>query len=280
MKIVTRDSTKTKKGTFYGNPDKSPSTSLGAIDLVGVGKKASLVSITLDRLNSNRKVDVLAYTYQTPLGLATEFKELETLRDDDVFESEKAMLESYERIIKMREVENISLEKFPLEIKEYFLNDVRTAYKPLIIERTKNTTHCVYICHIYASIVAAVTLMGNIEFKTSIKMKLSKKNGTLKMRLEMKAKCHDIRGREKLKDIQGIEVRLAYIAAICREDNINCTFKLINNSVAVEFDICAVEPHKDIVYSRPDEKRNVFNELMDLFSYSPKDIETEEKEQE
>ena len=280
MKIVTHDSTKTKKGTFYGNPDKSPSTGLGAIDLMGVGKKASLVSITLDRLYTNKKVDVLAYTYQTPLGLSTEFKELETLRDDDGFESERAMLESYERIIKMREVENISLEKFPLEIKEYFLNDVRTAYKPLGIERTKNTAHCVYICHIYALIVAAITLMGNIEFKTSIKMKLSKSKGTLKMRLEMKAKCHDIRGREKLTDIKGIEVRLAYIAAICREDNLNCTFKLINNSVAVEFDICAVEPHKDIVYSRPDEKRNVFNELMDLFSYSPKDIETEEKEQE
>ena len=41
MKIVTHDSTKTKKGTFYGNPDKSPSTGLGAIDLMGVGKKAS-----------------------------------------------------------------------------------------------------------------------------------------------------------------------------------------------------------------------------------------------
>ena len=112
-----------------------------------------------------------------------------------------------------------------------------------------------------------------------IKMKFKKSKDALKMDFKMTTMRHrDIRNRMKLKDIRGTEAKLAYIAAICREDNINCTFKLVNGSVAIEYDICAIEPYKGIVYSKPDERKKVFNELMDLFSYTVKDKETEAQE--
>lgn len=279
MKLINQTNKENDKGSFYGNLDKSQSTKVGAWDLGGIGKKGSLLSITLDRLNADRIVDMLAYTFQTQQGLSVEFKELETVRSIEDFEMEKAMLESYERIIKMKDVENISLEKLSLELKEYFSNDIRTAYKPFNVRKDKNGSHCVYIYHVFALIVATVTLIGDIDFMPPIKMKFKKSKGVLKMNFEMTTMMRrDIRNRMKLKDIRGTEAKLAYIAAICREDNINCTFKSVNGSVAIEYDICAIEPYKGIVYSKPDERRKVFNELMDLFSYTVKDKETEAQE--
>lgn len=281
MKLVTRTTREKNKGSFYGSLDKSPSKGVGAWDLRGVGQKASLISITLDRLKSDRMTDILAYTFQTPCGVSTEYKELETVRDNETFEREKAMLASYERIIKMKDVENISLEKFALELKENFSNDIRTAYKLFNVEKDKNASHCVYIYHIYALIVATITLIGDIDFMPPIKMKFKKNKSILKMDFSMSSRKHrDIKNRMKLRDIQGIEAKLAYIAAICREDNINCTLKFTNNSLAIEYDVCAIEPHKGIVYSKPDERKYAFSELMNLFSYTVKDTETEAQEEE
>ena len=116
MKLLTQMNKENNKGSFYGNLDKTQSTKIGAWDLAGTDKKGSLISITLDRLRTDRIIDMLAYTFQTQQGLSIEFKELETVRNIEDFEMEKAMLESYERIIKMKDVENISLEKLSREL--------------------------------------------------------------------------------------------------------------------------------------------------------------------
>ena len=83
--------------------------------------------------------------------------------------------------------------------------------------------------------------------------------------------------RMKLLNTQGVETRLEYIGAVCREDDISSTLKITDNKLEIEYEFDALEK-EGALYADVTEDKIFFREYMDIFN-PVRHIEGEEAEE-
>lgn len=277
MKIMKRGFDGKSNSSFYGHLDKQLNNNLNANDYFSINNKTQPMSMTLERINGERVIDAIVYAHKTPNGVMKRISEQTTVRDEETFESERSMLESYERIISLTSVEEIMLDSFFEEFKDRLSKNYITAYKKFVIQNTKNIRHSVYIYHFFALLISTLALLNDVDFEVPIYIAYKRKGDILNLSIRLVSKNHlGIKDKWMLRSIQGIEAKLAYIAALCRVDDINSTFKFTKNSLTIEYSIYNVVREKRVLYSRSDEKEQMFNELMDLFNYRGREVQEEE----
>ncbi len=275
MKLV-KNERQNGKDTLYGRDFGKTRVALSANDYARQAMP-SLIKMELSKVYLPERRDVIIYTYQSASGIHTEIRELETTREDEHFELESKMLESYEIVLKMKDIRQIKTRKFLEEIKNRLVADERYAYKKFLTQCLKNTDFNVHIYHIFVIYIATVLLLNSLDFVAPLHLQMMEQRG--KLLLGFKSKSNDrleIMTKDKLKQIPRTEALLAYIGALCRADNINSTFEIINNQAIIEYEIPSITIDATRVYSKETDENLMFAELMDIFN--GREIEEEEEE--
>ena len=282
MKIIKKNQgvSNDKTGSLFGHM-KRESRVVNASDGLGFLKDSNLkvtsVQKRLERIEGEEPCDVIITTYVNEKGERTEeAKRLFVLVDDEIFESVNEMLKSYDRVRQMKDVRKIDPRSFFSELNEKFKNDIHFAYKTFYGDFKENTTHSVYIFHLYLIFIATASIINDIDFKPPIHILFEGlRNG---ISVSISSNVHSelaIKSEAQLRALQGVEAKLAYITSLCKEENISSTFQIYKGKIVSEFKIKDVEKEQIRVFSKPDEEDAFFTELTNLFTYKGKEVEEE-----
>lgn len=271
MKLITRNS-KDKKSNknIYGyqidtDKHKSLSNPMEENNDLFLLRGLKLSSIELMK-SPDGKTDALVFTYKNGTTTEKRIKELETVRGSKDFEDDSKIISSLEVLLAKKNVRKINLFDFMEEIKTNFESDIRYAYKKFDTIATKNIRHSVYIYHIYALIIATVSLINEIDYQPPVHMVLVTKNNSIHLSFKSRSKRYiGISSRLKLINIQGTEMRLEYIGALCREDDISNTLKITDDSLDIEYVFAPIKK-EGALYADSLEDKIFFKEYMDIFN--------------
>lgn len=271
MKLITRNS-KDKKSNknIYGyqidtDKHKSLSNPMEENNDLFLLRGLKLSSIELMK-SPDGKTDALVFTYKNGTTTEKRIKELETVRGSKDFEDDSKIISSLEVLLAKKNVRKINLFDFMEEIKTNFESDIRYAYKKFDTIATKNIRHSVYIYHIYALIIATVSLINEIDYQPPVHMVLVTKNNSIHLSFKSRSKRYiGISSRLKLINIQGTEMRLEYIGALCREDDISNTLKITDDSLDIEYVFAPIKK-EGALYADSLKDKIFFKEYMDIFN--------------
>jgi hypothetical protein len=214
----------------------------------------------------DEKSDALIFTYKNDKTTKTKVKELQALRDKCEFEVDSKIVSSFELLNKRRDIRKINLFDCMEEIKSNLRNDIRYAYRKFETDSVKNARHSVYIYHFYALIIATISMINELDFTKPVCIELKPKSKNLSLSFKSKSKRYaEILNKTRLLNIQGTEMRLEYIGALCREDDISNTFKIIDNTLEIEYIFAPIEK-EGALYADVLEERMFFIEYMDIFN--------------
>lgn len=271
MKLLSKQSKENKKTKGVYGYDLSPNTykpvsslsleqdSLLLSDETGVTKIELIKS-------PDGNSDALVFTCKTINANETKLKMLETVRDKVQFETDAKIISSYEFLRIKKDIRKINLFDFLEDIKEKFKSDIRYAYKKFSTTATQNSRHSVYIYHIYALIIATVSLINEMDFAPPVYIEFKTKSKSLVLSFKSKSKRFaGIKNKRKLLNIQGTEMRLEYIGALCREDDISNTLQITDNTLNIEYAFAPTEK-EGALYADVLEDKIFFKEYMDIFN--------------
>ncbi len=279
MKIIKREAEK-PKSTMYGHK-LGFSHRLGAEGATEAAlefEARKIISVELVRMNLPHPVDVIETTYLKNGVVEREYKELETVRTDEELESGQKIFKTLEMILNKRDIRSIRASSFAKEIIDRLRCDARFGYKQFCSESHKNTAHSVYIYTVLAIAVATASATNNINFEAPIDVSIFKMGVSLKLCFKMKLSDNQkIRKRDNLMSIPKLESKLAYLCALCREDGIKSTIKIVGSSLTFEYVIKEVPPEAPRLYAKEDEEKAIFDELLNAFNPpSTVDVELDE----
>ncbi|MBO5338870.1 MAG: hypothetical protein J6A96_04135 [Clostridia bacterium] len=279
MKLITSNN-KRKEKYLYGNKLDSLSNKLVSSEIDKTIEpryaKVTIGKIELSK-SPDKTHDMLVLTRFIGSKTVIEIKDLETIRSDSEFECDARIISTFEMLNSKRDVRRIFLDTFLSEIKEKFKLDIRTAYKKIETSATKKDEHSVYIYHMYGLLAASISIINELDFKPPVYIELKKIPKGIKLSLKIKSpKLDEIKNRQKLIDIPGIEMRLEYLGLLCQEDGINGTFEITNNTLNIEYDIVEAPYKEGVLLADTQEEDRFFYELMEIFSYKGADREEEE----
>ena len=241
--------------------------------------RAAKTTLRLEREDGEIPKDVIKATYIDSLGKETEERrELQALVSTDIYENVSEMLASYEVVRQKRDVREIEPNLFIEEMIDYFKNDIHFSYKSFLNDTEKNGQYNVYVYHLILIFIGSVSVLNDVEYKPPIHIKISSKQRGIKVSFTSLAKeMIEVNSKAKLKDIQGVEAKLAYMSTLCREEGISSSFQIFNNTVKYEFSISEVKKEKVKLYSKKSEEREFFDKMVSLFNYKGRE-EAEEEE--
>jgi hypothetical protein len=269
MKIIKRGEENTKS-TLYGNDTKAH-TLLGA-DVYGIKttiafEKRNLVSAELIRMNFPHPVDVIELNYLKNGIKEKEYKELETVRNDEELEKDGKIFETLEKILSKRDVKSVNASTFAKEIVERLSGESRYAYKCFVGKSTKSANHVIYIYTALALIAASISATNNIDFQAPMKFSSSSKGRELRLLLKINTKSLDGVRKSSIVKIPRLEARLAYISMLCSAEDIKCTATANGDEVAFEYLIKESPQEAPCLHSKQDEENQIFSEL--LYAFNP-----------
>lgn len=278
MKLITRKTSPRSK-SFYGHKIEDVSTKSISSDADNkelINSDKGITKIELVKSPDGRQ-DALVFTRVVGQKTSVEIKELDTSRNDELFEIDAKLIKTYELLSIKRDVKRIIPKDFLCDVKDKFLSDVRNAYKIINTSFNQKEGISVYIYHIYALLIATMSIINEIDFKPPVLIELKKLKNAIKLSMKIKSiKLAEIKSRQRLIEIPGIEMRLEYIGALCREDDINSTLEIHGNTLSVDYIIEEIPHREGIVFADAYEEKHMFNELMDAFSYT-REVQAEEE---
>ena len=276
MKLIRSHQNKSKSSIINDKNTRRILLSNAKIDIKNPLVKENVIKLDIVRGEYDKR-DLLITTVKKGEMLFTKTKELLAIRDDEMFQNDRAVALSLERLVKMTDIKRITLDRFFDEIKQKFENDIRYAYKEIDTVSSKNARHSVYIYHIYAIIIATMSILNEIDFKPSVSIEFKGINDELYLSFEIKSKSvSKVTRKSKLLEAPNIEMRLEYIGALCREDGIDSTIEIASNTFKIEFYIFKTHEREGQVYSTALEEAQFFDEFMDIFNYRVEDKQEEE----
>lgn len=267
MKIIKRELEKSK-GNIYGKR-LDISRRLGAkgyVEQIDEFSARRLIGAELIRMNIPHPVDVIETTYVKNGVVEREYRELETLRNDEELKNGQNIFKTLGKILNKRDVRTLKTSDFIKEILEKLASDPRFAYKQISTENSKNTAHSVYIYTVLAIIVATVSLTNNLDFEAPISFSISKQGDALAFIFKIITNQNAIKNREQLTKNPKLESKLAYLCALCREDDVKSTIKIVDSSVIFEHIVREVPHETARVYAKDDEQLMVIYELLNAFN--------------
>lgn len=283
MKIVKKNKLDIKeKGMFGHSLSQKRGISAYDSDINSFPKIKTYraTKMRLERVNADTTYDVIITTYANEYGETREEKRvLEALIDKEIYDDVEKMLSSYERLRKMKEVRQIDVKEFLAKIKERFKEDIHFAYKSLKGSVRKSKSHTIYIYHLILIFIASITIINDISFKPPIYITITSLPKGIKIIFSSTVPNEpELTSESQLKALQGVEVKLAYVASLCREENISNSFQIYDNKIISEFNINDVKKEQIKVYSREDAEESFFSEFIELFNYKGREEEEEEQE--
>lgn len=267
MKIVKREK-ESHGSTMYGHKltNRRQLATEGYVEQTYDFSARKILSIELVRMNLPHPVDVIETTYLKNGVVEREYRELESIRSKEELENGQTIFKTLGKILNKRDVRAIKAVDFLKEILERLASDTRFAYKQINSKNYKNTAHSVYIYPLIAIIVATVSSTVNLDFSSPVEISISKQGACLILTFKTLTNQNVIGSREWLAKNPRLESKLAYLCALCREDNMKSTIRIVDNLVIFEYVIKEASPEVPRVYAKEDEQLKVFYELLNAFN--------------
>ncbi len=271
MKLVNNSSKQNKDRArrFYGNEDK-PYENKSVLSVPrenGFPLRLGMKTVKLELSKTESGGDLLVKTHTLNQETETMAKVLVGIRDQEEFENDEKLLTTFELVCAKKDIKRINLEHFLEEVKESFGDDIRYAFKEITTQASKNMRHSVYIYHIYVIIIATMSIINELDFKPPVHIELIKNDNNVKLSFRIKSKrLGEVINKRRLLNIPGIEIRLEYIGALCQEDDINNTFKIIDNTLLIDYAFGELAYKEGALFSNAREEKSFFKEYMDIFN--------------
>ena len=270
MKIIKREKELGIK-TLYGNK-MSAHRSIGAdsyieneeLKLYG-GK---IISVSIVRMEMPYPLDVIEIVRERNGVTTREYTELETVRSDEELKRDECIFKTLETVLEKRDVRTIKLSSFVKEIIDKFKSDVRFAYKDFEKSKSQNSEHCVYIYTLLAIIVATVSSINDIDFKSSVSLSADKRSDTMEICFKSTTKeLKSYKNRDSILKISRLEAKIAYLNSLCIQDGVSSEIKTAGSTITFKYKIKNAPPEASLLRSKESEEEKIFNEL--LYAFNP-----------
>lgn len=267
MKIIRHNEKEERVSHMYGysmRENSGKSIASPFIDTLLHKKATHIARVELESTNGCDEIKIL---YNDGRDESQIIRESVFKRTESELEMERNILSTFYEVSARHDIREIKCDDFLMEMKAKFKNDIRYAYKTMRTVSPRNSRHSVYIYYFYAIIIASVSILNSINFKMPIQISLEKRGAYLTMKIEMRFNNKlGLKKREEVIKAPENETKLLYLDMLCKNNNIENSFRLNDNKYILKYDFSEIEKEEIKLYSKESDEESFFLKYMDIFN--------------